>query len=118
MYWDMSLAMLCCRKSSFTWRGDCGVAGGLGDADTLFSGDDCGVSRVATGFRTGDIGNGTFAATPGDWDTCECLLGEGVLGRGGGSMLPLIVPRDVFSTSSEGAFSLFETDRLPYEDCM
>ena len=116
MYTDMSLAMLCCRKSSFTWRGDCGVAGGLGDTDILFSGDDCGVSSAGTGFRIGDTGKGTFAATPGDWDTCECLLGEGVLGRGGGSMLPLIVPRDVFSTSSEGAFSLFETERMLCED--
>ena len=116
MYTDMSLAMLCCRKSSFTWRGDCGVAGGLGDTDILFSGDDCGVSSAGTGLRTGDTGKGTFAATPGDWKYCECLLGEGVLGSGGGSMLPLIVPRVEFSTSSEGAFSLFETERLLCED--
>ena len=112
----MSLAMLCCKKSSLTWRGDCGVAGGLGDTNILFSGDDCGVSSVGRGFRTGETGKGTFAATPGDWKNCECSLGEGVLGRGGGSMLPLIVPRVEFSTSSEGAFSLFETERLLCED--
>lgn len=33
-------------------------------------------------------------------------------------MLPLMVPRLVFSTSSAGAFSLFETDRLDGDVCM
>ena len=112
MYCDISLAMLCCRKSSFRCRGDWGVAGALGDACMRLSGESCGVSSAGTGFRTGETGKGTLAAALGDCSTCDCLLGEGVLGRGGGSMLPRIVPRARFSTSSEGEFSLFENERL------
>jgi hypothetical protein len=80
------------------------------------SGDICGVSSAGTGFRIGETGKGTLAAALGDCSTCDCLLGDGVLGSGGGSMLPRIVPRPEFSTSSESAFSLFENDRFDCED--
>jgi hypothetical protein len=82
------------------------------------SGDSCGVSSAGTGFRTGENGKGTLAAALGDCSTCDCLLGDGVLGSGGGSMLPRIVPRPGFSTSSDGAFSLFENERLGCGDWM
>lgn len=89
------------------------MAGGLGDdEEVLLPGDACGVSTAGIGLRVGEAGKGTFAATPGDCCGCEILEGDGVLGRGGGSMLPLIVPRVVFSTSSDGAFSLLEKERL------
>jgi hypothetical protein len=81
-------------------------------------GDSCGVSSAGTGFRTGETGKGTLAAALGDCSTCDCLLGEGVLGSGGGSMLPRIVPRARFSTSSEGEFSLLENERLGCGDWM
>ena len=93
------------------------MAGALGDACMRLSGDSCEVSSAGTGFRIGETGRGTLAAALGDCNTCDCLLGDGVLGSGGGSMLPRIVPRPEFSTSSEGAFSLFENERLDCEDC-
>ena len=94
------------------------MAGALGEAGIRFAGDSCGVSSAGTGFRMGETGKGTFAAAPGDGIICDCLLGDGVLGSGGGSMLPRMVPRPPeFSTSSEKLFSLFDTERLDCEDC-